>query len=87
MPEPSDYYDRGGISTLDFALAKGMGIIEYGCLKYLVRWRHKHADPKDQESDLLKLIDYAQRLHAEHYGSTRKTKEGLFYRRPAVGPP
>ena len=54
-------YDKGGISTWDFILAKELGFLEGNIIKYIVRY-----ETKGGVKDLLKARTYLDRLIEFH---------------------
>lgn len=59
----SHYYDRGGISRIDYSDAKGFNPLEDAVLKYVTRWRHKGCAGKDLD----KLVKCAEMLRTRYH--------------------
>jgi hypothetical protein len=39
-----DHYKQMKIQPLEYALENGLGICEHAVIKYVTRWKYKHAD-------------------------------------------
>jgi hypothetical protein len=59
-PQSAHYYDRGGVSCIDYIKSKGFDFIEGNVVKYLTRWRWKGSPARDLE----KLAVYVRMLQA-----------------------
>ncbi len=58
------HYNQGGIEVIDAITSWKLGYHEGNVVKYVARWRHKHADQKKKIEDLEKALFYLQHLIA-----------------------